>query len=143
MNKKAGINEIVMNNFVYFIIVILFIIGLWVFVSGQMNGAAVWEDFYAKEITRVVNLAEPGQEIELDVHRGSEIGKKNEVPFSEMFRFNSVENEICVRLSESRRSCYNYFNDVSVVESELVLIGNDAGDKNILKFRIVERERNV
>ena len=142
MNKKAKLNDLIMSNVVYFILTALFVIGLSVFVFGQMNGSGVWEEFYAKEIVKVINLAEPGDEITLDVHRGTVIAKENEVrSYSDMFRIDNANNEICVRLSSSRRTCYSYFNDVDVMDWKVELgVGKNGG--NILSFKVVEVKRN-
>ncbi len=138
MDKKGGMNELVMNNIIYLIFIALFVISLGAFVFNQVDGAAVWEDYYAKEITKVINLASPGDEIVLDVHRGTEIGRGNGVEsFNDMFRIDNGDNEVCVRLSSTRRTCYNYFNDVDV-EWELRL----GVPVNLLKLKVVEGREN-
>lgn len=140
MNKKGDKNDIVMSTVIYLVLLLMFVIPLSMFVFGQVNGAGIWQDFYAKEISRVVNLADVGDEIVLDVHKGSVIGIENGVEsFSDMFRFNSKDKEICVRFSNSKRTCYGYFNDVSISNAGLVLAGDESGEKNVLKFSVVER----
>ncbi|MEM4259168.1 MAG: hypothetical protein QXS38_00175 [Candidatus Pacearchaeota archaeon] len=118
MDKKAKIGDIVMDNIVYLIILIIFFAGMMTFVYSKMNGAAVWEDYYAKEIVKVIDLSEPGDEITLDVHKATEIAQKNKVDFDKIFSFDNLRNEVCVRLSAGRASCYYYFNNVSVVFSD-------------------------
>ena len=114
MNRKGEKNELVFSTVVYLIFAAAFVFLLGAFVFQQMNGAGVWEDFYAKEIVKVINLAQQGDEINLDIHKGSVIGKKNEVNFNEMFKIDNEKNEVCVRLSAGRKSCYSFFNDVDV-----------------------------
>ena len=135
MNKKAQ-NDEIFEVAIYTILLVIFVVPLSIFVYQNMNGASVWEDFYAKEIARVVNLGEAGDVIKLDVHKATEIGRKNDVPFSEMFNFRNEKNEICVRLSRGR-TCYDYFNDIDVIDISLDLgVGKDGG--NVLNFKIAE-----
>lgn len=134
MNKKGGIGEELMDNIVYLVLVVLFFSGMLFFVLQQKNGAVSWEGFYAQEIARVVNLAEPGDEILLDVHKGTVIALDNNVrSFSEMFNFDNEKNEICVKLS-ARKTCYNYFNNVDV-EREVKL----GVPENVLVLKIKEK----
>jgi len=140
MNKKGSFGDTLADNAIYLVFALLFFSIMILFVMGQQNGADFWSDFYAKEISKAINLAKVGDEITLDVHKGSVIGKDNGVPsFSEMFMIDNAKQEVCVKLSRGRKNCYNYFNNVIVVDSELVLAGNDKGDKNVLRFRIAER----
>lgn len=131
MNKRA-LSEVLWNNVLYLIILIFFIIGIFMFISDQWNGAAIREDYYAKEIVRIINLAEPGDVVTLNVQKATEIGKKNNVDFNDMFRIDNEHKEICVRLSSSRRTCYSYFNDVSIDKSEVRL----GVPENILYFEV-------
>ncbi len=114
MNRKATVGDIVMDNIVYLIILIIFFVGMLAFVYSKMNGAAVWEDYYAKEIVKVIDLSKPGDEIVLDVHKATEIAQKNKVDFESIFKFDNIKNEVCVKLSAGRASCYGYFNNVDV-----------------------------
>ena len=143
MNRKAKLNDLITSNVVYFILVALFVIGLSVFVFGQMNGSGVWSEYYAKEIVKVINLAEPGDEFVLDIHKGTVISSHNDVrSYSDMFRVDNANNEICVRLAYSSRTCYNYFNDVDIEDWKVDLgVGKDGG--NVLSFKVVEVKRDA
>jgi len=141
MDKKGGIGDKVLKvNFVYIVLLVFFVFLFAIFLWQQMNGAGVWEDYYSKEITKVVNLAEPGDEITLDVHKATEIAIKNDVAsFSEIFEFDNANNRICVKLSQARRSCYSYFNDVDIVGAEIELAQGENLDTNLLKFKVVKK----
>jgi hypothetical protein len=141
MNRKAGIGETLKDNLIYLILLLLFTVPIFFFIQNQMNGASVWSDYYAKEITKVVNSAQPGDEITLIVHKATEIAKKNNVGFSEVFEFNNVDKEICIKLSRGKKSCYSFFNNVDLIDKDLKLgVGKDG--KNILKFKIAESREN-
>lgn len=111
MNKKA----ILWQNIVYLLILIIFLVGMMAFARSKANGASVWEDYYAKEISKVIDLSQPGDNFVLDVQKATEIAKKNNIANFEMiFSFDNFKNEVCVQLSLGRASCYNYFNAVNV-----------------------------
>ena len=104
-----------MDNIIYLVLLIIFFGGMMAFVYSKTNGAPVWEDYYAKEIVKVIDLAKPRDVIYLDVHRATEIAKKNNVAnFEDIFKFDNLNNQVCVKLSLGKASCFNYFNKVSV-----------------------------
>ncbi len=140
MNKK-GEDSIIWNNVIYLILLVLFLMGMYVFLQNEREGAAVWEDFYAKEIVKIIDLAKPGDEITLDVQRASSVAHGNHVAsYSNMFQFDNLNNEICVKLNEgTRKTCYRYFNNVDIADVEL-RFGEPI---NLLDFKIVEKEKGA
>lgn len=144
MNKKAAGN-ILPDTVVNLIILLLFFLPLFFFVLQQQEGAGIWSDYYAKEIVKVIDFSEPGDEAWIDVHKATGIAKKNEVKsFSEIFRIDNAKNEVCVKLSAGRITCYNYFSDVDVVDLDLILgeTKNEEGEfVNVLYFKVIESQR--
>ena len=143
MNKKAALGDIVMDNAIYLIFLVIFFVGMLYFVASYKGGAVVWEDYYAKEIVKIINFANPGDSTCLDVHKATEIAKDNNVrSFSEIFTIDNADDEVCVKLSKGRRTCFNYFNGIDIVNVDLKLAeGIDKeGEhtKNILCFDIIE-----
>ncbi len=132
MNKRAETGELIKDTAVYLILLVLFFAGMVFFVFSQKDGAAAWSDIYAKEIVKVINLAEPGDEIELDVQKITGIAIQNEVNVDKIFYFDNEKKEVCVRLTTGRRSCYGYFNDVKITHDKLEL----GVPINILSFKI-------
>lgn len=134
MNKKASMGGILRSNAIYIFLLIVFFVGMRAFIINSVNSASIWEDYYAKEIAKVIDMAEPGDEIVLDVHKATEVAKKNNIAnFEEIFSFNNLDNEVCVKLSLGRASCYNYFNDVGATYSK------DSGEKWIAFAEPVNR----
>ena len=133
-----------MDNIIYLILLIIFFFGMMTFVYSKMNGAAVWEDYYAKEIAKVIDRAEPGAYV-LDVHKATEVAKNNNLAdFNEIFSFDNLNNEICVKLSRGRASCYNYFGDVSVVRTSAdrwIYLAEPVveGTRNRIHFSIINK----
>jgi len=134
MNKKAQ-SDVLMNNVVYLILLAIFVVGMFAFIWQQSNGAAVWEDYYVKEIVKVIDLSKPGDQVTIDVQKATEIAKKNEVGFSEIFKFDNANNEVCVKLSQGRATCFSYFNDEDVIFEDIEL----GVPVNILKFSVKEK----
>ena len=141
MNKKAKVGDIVMDNVIYLILLIIFFVGMLAFVNSKMNGAAVWEDYYAKEIVKIIDVSKPGDEIVLDVHKATEIAAKNKIAnFEKIFSFDNQKNEVCVQLSLGRASCYSYFNKVNVgitpPGNKWIYFSETSADVNRLHFSI-------
>jgi len=139
---KKG-EQILAENVIYVIILVLALLIMFLHIKQQSNGAALWEDYYTKEISRIINLASPGEEIALDVHKATEIAQKNNIPsFSEIFSFDNKENEVCVKLSTGKKTCYKYFNEIDVIEPGLQLASGSEGETNILTFKITEVQKD-
>ena len=133
MNKKG---DVIWDNTIYLLIGIAFFAMTFYFVVSQGNGAGIWSRYYAKEVSKIINLAEPGDVIELDIHKATEIAQKNKITnFNGTFNFDNMKNELCLKLSSGRRTCYSYFNDVDIVDVKI----EQGVPINILKFRIAEK----
>ena len=120
------------------ILIVLFAAFLFVFIGQQRNGAGVWEDTYAKEIAQVINLAEAGDEIAIDVHYATEIAKKNRVgDLRSIVRFDNENNEVVVKLRPRGETRFSYFKDVEIVNYRIEL----GVPTNVLKFRVMGPEK--
>ncbi|RMD66722.1 hypothetical protein D6817_03530 [Candidatus Pacearchaeota archaeon] len=136
LRGKRGASERLNDEVVFLIIFAVFIAVMVFYVGNRANNAAFWEDFYAKELAKMINLAKPGDEFRLDVHKATEIAQKNKVKsFSEIFVFDNAKSEVCVKLSPGSAKCYSYFVKLDVVDEELEL----AAPKNMLKFKVIEK----
>ena len=137
MNKKGegDFGSFLHENVIYLVLLAMFAFLIFFTINGFSNGAAVWEDYYAKELTKVIDLSHPGDEIAIDIHKATEIAKKNRVKsFSSIFNFDNLKNEVCVKLKEGRKTCYFFSKDVDVVDRDLKL----GVPGNVLNFKISE-----
>ncbi len=117
-NKKAEVGESMFNNIIYIVLVLLVFSLNYASLSLHKNGTAVWQEYYATEITKALELAKPGDQIILNVQKGVEIAGKNSFSdLNNMFTFNSVSREVCSNLGKSGKTCYYYFNNVEVNNS--------------------------
>jgi hypothetical protein len=140
MNKK-GSEEIALSYIIYTVLLIVFAVGMFMVVNNHRNGGAVWEDFYAKEVVKMIDNARVGDEIFIDVQKASEIARDNEVPLSSIFTFNNIKNEVCVKLA-TRRGCYSYFNEVDVIpDTDFGLVTSNGKYVNVLHLNITEVQK--
>ena len=132
-----------MNNMTYLILLIMFIVGMLAFVYTRGNGAPVWEDYYAKEIVKIIDVSKPGDFVVLDVSKGTGIAKNNKIGFEEIFQFDNINHEVCVKLSKGGASCFSYFNNVSVTFDSTGKWISLAEPINRLHFKIIGKgEKN-
>ena len=125
------------SNVVYILLTVLFLIFILAVISQNRNGAGVWEDYYAKEIARAVDLTKPGDEVSMDIHYASVIAQKNGfMDFQRMVRFDNAAHEIIVQLRTSGNSHFSYFNDVNITDAR-VEVGVPT---NVLKFKVISRD---
>lgn len=141
MNKKAGVGDILLDNLIYLILLVIFIAGMFAIILQLKNGASVWEDYYAKEIVKAIDFANPGDKACLDVQKATEIAEKNSVKsFSEIFTIDNSANEVCVKLSLGRKTCFNYWNELDIVNVNLKF-GLGENEKNRLCFEFIEVQK--
>ena len=135
MNNR-GIS-LLTNEVAYIILLVLAIALTFAVVYKYQNNAGAWQDYYSKEIVRIINSGEAGDEISFDVQKGTEIAKKNglDLQSGELFKFDSAKKEFCVLLSKGKQSCYSYFKDLTIVAEKQPIEFGVPG--NILHFRIV------
>lgn len=136
MNKKADSN-LLMRNVTYLILLAIFVVLIFLSIRQKANTAAIWEDYYVKEITKVIDLSKPGDNVTLNVQKATEIAFKNTVGQSEIFRFDNLKNEICIKLSQGRATCFSYFNEVDITEPNIEL----GVPENVLHFSVKEKAK--
>jgi len=134
MNKKG--ESVIWDNVIYILLAVGFFAVMWVYLWSQANSASLWEDYYSKELSKIINLANPGDKITIDAQEAVEIAKSNELPsFSKIFTFDNINQKVCVKLSLGRQTCYSYFNNVIVTDIQLKL----RPENNVLEFTISEK----
>lgn len=133
MNKQGSIFY---DSAIYLVLLAFFAGGLFALIGMQEGGAAIWEQYYISQIVRVVNAAQPGDTIVLDMQKASEIAAKNDALNKEtLIIFSSVEHEVCVKLSSStKKTCMFYFNDVLVTDVHFA----QGVPGNVLSFNVRE-----
>ncbi len=101
-----------MENIIFIILNLLFLIILVLFIARQGGGAIVLEQSYAKQIALLVDSAKPVMIINLNMDKAQKLADKNKIDFSEVVKING--NIVTVKLSERGGYSYSFFNDVDV-----------------------------
>jgi hypothetical protein len=139
--EKRG--RVIINSVMHIVYALIFLSILLLFVYGYKDGAAFWEDFYAKEIAYLINKAEPGTDVNLDVTRISEIALDNGKEIGKIVSINNVKNTVTVSLRNAKGTSFRYFNDVDIIvpDGGLIEHSSRAADQNSLVFRVVKTQR--
>ena len=139
-HPKEKCGELLIATTLFVILVVLFGAGLLAALWKYSHDAAFFESFTVKEIARVVNSAEQGDEITLDLHRATEIAQKNGVDAGALryiVRFDSGKQEIAVSLRQAGETRFSYFNDVVIADARI----EEERGRNVLKFRVERSEQ--
>ncbi len=132
-NKRGVAQDQIFSVVVGIFVLLIFAFGLWFYIDQQNSGASIWEDYYVKELSIILNYAKPGDTITLDVHSATRAAQKHGVDFNEIFSF--PDQEVCVKLSSGRKTCQRYFNSIRV-ESFKMRLGVPG---NVLDIKVVEK----
>ena len=123
MRKKDKKGNILMENIVFIIINVMFLTILAIFLTSQMNNAAVTEERYAKQIALLIDAAKPGMEIHLKMPEALREAKENGLSEKEIITING--NQINVKIRKGGGYDYFFFNEIKVntifIKEELVL----------------------
>ena len=133
MDNKANI---VMDNIIHIVIFAIFFSIMFWGISSYSDGSALLEDLYAKEIARVINTAEPGMSFKIDISKIAVIAFNNGKAFSDIIDIDNINNEIRVSSRLTSGTAYKFFNDVDVVNWEVVPVSDKAeGTKFVFEVR--------
>ncbi len=141
MNRKGV--DLLANEVIYIILFALAISLSFALIYKYTNNASSVQDYYSKEIARVIDSSVPGDNISLNIDKAVSVAEKNGISISSgnSFKFDSANHRVCVLLSKGNPSCYSYFNDVSVVlPDNSIDLGNP---DNWIHFSIVSSSGGV
>ena len=113
MKNKKGV-EIGMDNLVFLLLVIVFVSGMLLTVNRNGSQVTLFEQIYAKQIALIIDKAESGMEIEVDMFDVYRIAKENKLGGNPV----SIDNDlgkVNVKLVKGNGYDYYYFNDNRVV----------------------------
>lgn len=108
--KKRG--TILIENIIFIILNLLFLSVLALFLIKQGSGVVMLEESYAKQIALLVNAAEPGMTLKINMDKAKKISDKNGIDFKEVLEIN--ENTVVIKLSQESGYSYAFFNNVDV-----------------------------
>ncbi|MEK6894614.1 MAG: hypothetical protein AABX10_04075 [Nanoarchaeota archaeon] len=138
MDKRASI---VMDNIIHIIIFCLFFAIMFWGIGSYSNGSAMLEDIYAKEIARVINVAEPGMSFKIGISKIAAVAFKNGKNFADIVTINNVNNEVVVSSRLSSGTAYKFFNDVDIVNFKVEAVSGNSQDTRFI-FDVVKKQRS-
>lgn len=126
MLKRGKRGEILIGTIVFIILNFIYLSLLIIFISRYSGGTSVLEETYAKQIALIVDSAQPGTFVFLDMKTGFDESRDRNFPLESIV---SIEgNEVRVKLNEqSPGQVYRFFNDISVNEPILRDTGSEQG----------------
>ena len=141
MNKKGSAGDNLASWYLlYLIILVVFFVLAFYYITAYQDGAALWEDFYSKQVVRMIDNAKPGDEFHLDVSVPSKIAFKKGYDVQKIFDFDNVNNQVIVKLSTGQGTSFGYFNNVDVVDWKVELPSGDP-NSNRLYFKVVDVQK--
>lgn len=107
INKKGNI---LTQNIIFIILNLVFLSILVIFLFSKMGNAAVLEEKYAKQIALILDSAEPGMVISLNMKDAIKIANKENRDLNNVISIQ--DNVVKVQLREKGGYSYSFFNDI-------------------------------
>ncbi len=133
--KKRRADEMLFPVIIFIMLNLIFCTIFLTFVYTYSTGASVYEQAYAKEIALLIDKAKPTTQIFLNFEKGFEIAKKNKISKENLV--SGENNQVIVKLSNSRGYVFEYFSDYDVNfypdkenENNLIIIIREKGEEN-------------
>ena len=102
--------NILTQNIIFIVLNLVFLSILVVFLFSKMGSAAILEEKYAKQIALILDSAEPGMIISLNMEDAIKIANKENQDLNNII---SVQNNVVkVKLKEKGDYSYSFFNDI-------------------------------
>ncbi len=109
INKKGNI---LTENIIFIILNLVFLSILIIFLFSKMGATAVLQEKYAKQITLILDSAEPGMIISINMKDAIKIAKKENRDLNSVISIQ--DNVVKVQLGEKGDYSYSFFNDIDV-----------------------------
>ena len=130
-NKKA--DSPVYPTVIFITLNIMFVVLLLMFIWKSSSGALIYEQTYAKQIALLIDSAEPGMKLSINVEKGFEIAEKNDFDKEKIVKIEG--NEIIVKLASKGGYSFQFFSDYDI-ETKMDL------KNNLLILEIKDRGEN-
>ncbi len=116
--------SLLQNEWIMILIALLLCVGGLFLANSYRNNASLWEEFYAAELARQINLAEPGTELVFDVTTALNVAGEARKDPQSLFYFDNEKNLVVVSLREGGGHSFSFFTSVEVVNEGVALPGN-------------------
>ena len=111
MKNKRG-QGIIVENVVFILLNVLFLVLVGTFVFRQLSSAHFLEETYAKNIALLIDSTKPITEMTLRMNDAFELAEKNNIPRNDIVKISG--NNVEVKLSSKGGYKYSFFNTVDV-----------------------------
>lgn len=105
-----------MENLVYILFAVVFLMMMFLGVVRAGSSSILYEQIYAKQIALVIDKAEPGIEVKLDIYDLYDSARKNKFS-GEVVKIDNGENKVSVKVVDGKGYDFYYFNDINIVWS--------------------------
>lgn len=112
--RKRGKGNDLMTNLIFLIINLLIFVVLFIFLFTNTGNIALLEKTYAKNIALLIDAAEPGMTIYIDLQKGAEYYGKEGISKEKVIEINNEENTVIVQLSRKSGNSYSFFTDYEI-----------------------------
>lgn len=124
LRKISKKGNILTENLIFIMLNLIFLIILILFLFSKIESTAVLEEKYAKQIALIIDSAEPGMTIEVNMEEAYK-NMAEGMDFKKIIKIE--ENRVYVKLSDRGGYSYSFFNNNEV---------NINGDENKLIYII-------
>ncbi len=127
MDKQSKLNKRgdILMNVMFITLNLLFFLTMALFVHRAASSAFVYEEAYAKKIALILNRAESGMEIELDISDLVNVALKNKIDptkIQEIIKIDSDNGTIMVKAKPEGGFVYPYYSDLEFNENRISLV---------------------
>lgn len=122
MNKRGDSETILTGNVIYIILFIIFFLIVFTYIVAFQDGAATWQDFYAKEIALTIDSLYAGSTVSIDISKARAIALEHKVPPEKIITIDNVNRLVEVRLTPDSVSRFPFFTEVEIRDPQLEII---------------------
>jgi len=112
MKKRDKKATLLAENIIFIVLNLLFLTILILFIHNQVSNTAMIEETYAKQIALIVDAAQPGMKIYLDMEQAFD---NAEGDFPQVIITNNL---VTVKLESGKGHTYSFFNNVKVISNK-------------------------
>jgi len=121
LGKKGDSEEIAWPQVIFTILVLAFTVVFFIFAKNILSGAMIQEEIQAKKIALLLDSAEPGTVIQLDITELNKIAVKSgekETSFADIVKLDGTNHTVTVSLRKGDSSyTHKYFSDYEVTST--------------------------
>jgi hypothetical protein len=138
IGKRGDAESISWPEVVFIILILAFSAVFFIFAKDTLSGAIIQEEAYAKRIALMLDSAQPGTEIVLDISKLVEVALDSNVQRSSLtdtIKIDDSLHKVIVSLRLGKEYSYSYFSDYKITGSYEPSLGK-------YSYRIVVEEKD-